>query len=204
MRIIHSMLTKADRTRQFIIEKSAPIFNRKGFSGTSMRDIQQATGLAKGGLYGNFESKEEVAREVFRYAFEKSYGSVVNAVIPHKSPFAKLMAICDYYKDYSRNSPVEGGCPILNFSIEVDDTMPRLKREVRGAIQKMLDDLIRIIEKGKRLGEIRHEVNAVKYSNFIYSQIEGSIFMAKAMDDHKQLSQSMDFLKGIITSELKA
>ena len=68
----------------------------------------------------------------------------------------------------------------------------------------MLDDLTRIIEKGKRLGEIRSEVHAGKYASFIYSQIEGSIFMAKAMDDHKRLSQAMDFLKGIITSEMKS
>src|SRR5688572_26038992 len=172
------MLTKADRTRQHIIEKAAPIFNRKGFSGTSMSDILTATGLAKGGLYGNFDSKEEVARAVFRYSFEKSYGSVVAAVVKKTSPLDKLLAACDYYKDYTRNSPIEGGCPILNFSIEVDDTMPRLKKDVRAAIEKMVDDLTRIIEKGKRLGELRADVNSARYASFIYSQIEGSIFMA--------------------------
>jgi TetR/AcrR family transcriptional repressor of nem operon len=198
------MLTKSERTRQHIIEKAAPIFNRKGFSGTSMRDIQDATGLAKGGLYGNFESKEEVAREVFRYAFEKSYASVVNAVVTKKSPMERLLAICEYYKDYTRHSPIEGGCPILNFSIEVDDTMPRLKREVKSAVERMLDDLVRVIEKGKKVGELRADINASRYASFIYGQIEGSIFMAKAMDDHKRLAQSMEFLKGIIILEMKA
>jgi TetR/AcrR family transcriptional repressor of nem operon len=196
--------TKADRTRLHIIEKAAPIFNRKGVSGTSMRDILDATGLAKGGLYGNFESKEEVAREVFRYSFEKAYTSVVKAVVHERSPFKKLLAICDYHKDYTRNGPIDGGCPILNFSIEVDDTMPKLKREVRAAVERMLDDLTRIIEKGKALGEIRSDVQASKYASFIYGQIEGSIFLAQAMDDHRRLSQAMDFLKNIITSEMKA
>ena len=82
--------------------------------------------------------------------------------------------------------------------------MPKLKREVRSAVERMLDDLTRIIEKGKRFGELKADVNASKYASFIYGQIEGSIFMAKAMDDHKRLSQAMDFLKGIIISELKA
>jgi TetR/AcrR family transcriptional repressor of nem operon len=198
------VLSKSQRTRQHIIEKSAPVFNRKGFSGTSMSDILEVTGLAKGGLYGNFDSKEEIAREVFRYSFEKSYNSVVNAVIKVQGPFEKLLAICDYYKDYTRNSPIEGGCPILNFSIEVDDTMPKLKREVRAGVEQMLNDLTRIIEKGKRMGEIRAEVHAGKFASFIYGQIEGSIFMAKAMDDHKRLSQAMEFLKGIIKTEMKA
>lgn len=198
------VLRKSERTRQMIIEKSAPIFNRKGFSGTSMSDILSATGLAKGGLYGNFESKEEIARAVFRYSFEHSYFSVVNAVKDVRGPFAKLLAICDYYKDFTRNGPIDGGCPILNFSVEVDDTMPKLKKEVRTAVERMLDDLTRIIEKGKRVGEVRRDVNAAKFGAFIYGQIEGSIFMAKALDDHKHLGASMEFLKGIIVSELKA
>lgn len=197
------MQSKSERTRQMIIERSAPIFNRKGFSGTSMSDILAATGLAKGGLYGNFGSKEEIAREVFRYSFDKSYQDIVNAVSKKVSPFEKLLAICDYHKDYTRKSPIEGGCPILNFSIEVDDTMPRLKKDVKAAVQRMLNDLFRIIEKGKRLGEIRNDVDSEKFAEFIYAQIEGGIFMAKALDDHKQLNRAMELLKSIIRSEMK-
>jgi len=197
------MLTKADKTRQFIIEQAAPIFNRKGFAGTSMSDILEATGLAKGGLYGNFGSKEEIAREAFKYSFEKAYGGVVLAVGAKESPFEKLMALCDYYKDYTKNSPVDGGCPILNFSIEVDDTMPRLKKDVKVAIERQLHDLYRVIEKGKRLGEIRKDVNSEKYASLIYAHIEGAIFLAKALDDHKKLNQSLEFLKSMIVTEMK-
>lgn len=198
------MLTKSERTRRFIIEQAAPIFNRKGFAGTSMSDILEATGLAKGGLYGNFESKEEIAREAFQYSFERAYGGVVDAVTAKTSPLEKLFAVCDYYKDYTKNSPVEGGCPILNFGVEVDDTMPRLKKDVRLAIERQLHDLYRVIEKGKRVGEIRKDINSERYAALIYAQIEGAIFMAKALDDHKKLNQSLEFLKGMILSEMKA
>ena len=197
------MLSKAERTRQFIIEQAAPIFNRKGFAGTSMSDILEATGLAKGGLYGNFDSKEEIAREAFRYSFEKSYNEIVKAVVKKHSPLEKLIAVCEYHKDYTKKSPVEGGCPILNFSIEVDDTMPRLKKDVKLAVERMLDDLYRIIEKGKRLGEIRKDVNSERYAAVIYGLIEGGIFMAKALDDSRKLNQSLEYLKGMIKAELK-
>lgn len=50
-------MSKAERTKQFIIEKTAPIFNAKGYMGTSMNDIMNATGLTKGSIYGNFETK---------------------------------------------------------------------------------------------------------------------------------------------------
>jgi len=197
------MLTKSERTRQFIIEQAAPIFNRKGIAGTSMSDLLEATGLAKGGLYGNFESKEEIAREAFRYSFEKVYAGIVAAVTTKQSPIEKLMMICEYHRDYTKNGPIEGGCPILNYSVEVDDTMPRLKKDVKLAVDRMLNDLYRIIEKGKKLGEIRKEINSEKYASVILSQIEGAIFLAKALDDHKKLNQSLDFLKGLIVKELK-
>jgi TetR/AcrR family transcriptional repressor of nem operon len=198
------MLTKAARTRQFIIEQAAPIFNRKGFAGTSMSDILAATGLAKGGLYGNFDSKEEIAREAFQYSFGKSYNAIVKAVAKKHGMLEKLIAVCEYHKDYTKKSPVEGGCPILNFSIEVDDTMPRLKKDVRLAVERMLDDLYRIIEKGKRLGEIKKGVNSERYAAVIYGLIEGGIFMAKALDDSRKLNQSLEYLKGMIVKELKA
>ncbi len=57
-------MSKAERTRQFIIEQAAPIFNTKGIAGTAMSDIMSATKMAKGGLYGNFESKEDLANAI--------------------------------------------------------------------------------------------------------------------------------------------
>ena len=43
-------MTKADRTRSYIIEQVAPIFNKKGVHGTSLSDITNATGLTKGAI----------------------------------------------------------------------------------------------------------------------------------------------------------
>jgi AcrR family transcriptional regulator len=62
---------KAERTKQFIIEKTATLFNTKGIAATSLQDMTEATGLTKGSIYGNFKNKDEVALEVFRYNFKK-------------------------------------------------------------------------------------------------------------------------------------
>jgi AcrR family transcriptional regulator len=40
-------MSKAEKTKQFIIEKTAPLFNTKGYNSTSLSDITQATGLTK-------------------------------------------------------------------------------------------------------------------------------------------------------------
>ena len=62
---------KAERTKQFIIEQSAPIFNAKGIAGTTIDDILAATKMAKGGIYGNFENKEAISIASVDFLFGK-------------------------------------------------------------------------------------------------------------------------------------
>jgi TetR/AcrR family transcriptional repressor of nem operon len=38
------MESKAERTKQHIIEKTAPLFNTQGYAGTSISDSMRATG----------------------------------------------------------------------------------------------------------------------------------------------------------------
>jgi len=62
---------KSEQTKAFIIEKTAPLFNIKGYAGTSLSDITDATKLTKGSVYGNFTNKDEVALAVFDYNLNK-------------------------------------------------------------------------------------------------------------------------------------
>src|SRR5580704_10118479 len=61
---------RGEATRRRIVEQSAAVFNRHGYSGTSMSDLMAATGLEKGGLYRHFASKEDLAAAAFDYAWE--------------------------------------------------------------------------------------------------------------------------------------
>jgi len=45
---------KGERTRQRIVELAAPVFNRQGYVGASLRNLIEATGLEKGGIYNHF------------------------------------------------------------------------------------------------------------------------------------------------------
>jgi len=53
----YNNMKKSENTRKYIIEKVAPVFNKKGFTGTYLSDMEKATGLTKGSIYGNFKDK---------------------------------------------------------------------------------------------------------------------------------------------------
>ena len=129
------MLSKADRTKLFIIERSAPIFNKKGYAATSMADILQATGLAKGGIYGNFKNKDEIALEAFEYSFNKLREALRFEIKQQKTSHGKLNAILDFYYDYSVSPVIEGGCVLMNTAVDADDAIPFLKERAKQGLK---------------------------------------------------------------------
>ncbi|GIU89776.1 MAG: hypothetical protein KatS3mg010_0875 [Acidimicrobiia bacterium] len=50
------------------------MFNRRGYVGASMRDLVDATGLEKGGIYNHFGSKEQLALEAYDHAMQDRDG----------------------------------------------------------------------------------------------------------------------------------
>lgn len=189
------MTTKAERTKEFIIEKAAPLFNKKGYAGTSMNDIMKATGLAKGGLYGNFKNKDEIAALAFEYSFSRMMEDLIAKVRSKKTAMEKLSAIVQYYRNYTIAPPVEGGCPLLNTAVDADDAYPFLKKKAKQALIDMLGSLQRIIQKGIDEKEIKPTVNVRREAELIFAQIEGGIMMAQISDDVSMLNRILDNLK---------
>ena len=65
---------KSEATRQQVIESTAELFNKKGYLGTSISDLEKATGMTRGSIYGNFENKDAVALAVFDYNWDLPFG----------------------------------------------------------------------------------------------------------------------------------
>ena len=49
-----------------ILDDAASVFARKGFEGTTIRDLEEATGLSRGGIFFHFPSKEEIYKAAIR------------------------------------------------------------------------------------------------------------------------------------------
>jgi AcrR family transcriptional regulator len=57
-------LTKGERTHQAIVEAAYTLFLEQGYAATSMRQIAEGAGLALGGIYNHFASKEAIFSEL--------------------------------------------------------------------------------------------------------------------------------------------
>ncbi len=178
-------MKKSEKTKQFIIEQSASLFNQKGYAGTSIQDILKATGLTKGGLYGNFESKDEIAIAAFEHAVKVVTDTIGLRTRVIDNTVDKLKTVVYFYREHLFNPPIKGGCPLLNSSIEADDNYPALREKVVVALKNWQNHLTYTINKGIRKGEIKSEIDAEAFATVFIGIIEGGIMMSRVYKDHK-------------------
>ena len=197
------MMSKAERTRQFIIEKTAPIFNTKGYAGTSMNDLMNATGLTKGSIYGNFENKDDVALAAFDYNFGTVVSYIKFKMDERSTIIDKLLVYPETYRNFLRLPFLKAGCPVLNTSTEADDTHPMLRKKVVNALKLWKISVEKYIEIGIEKKEIKGDTNAAEFSAVLMSLIEGAVMQAKVTGTSTALNTTMTFLEKMI-KDLKA
>lgn len=192
------MTTKAERTRQYIIEKTAPIFNSKGYAGTSINDIMDVTGLTKGAIYGNFDNKDEVAIAAFDYNFANITNYIATRIRERDSAIGKLLVYPETHRQILKLPFLKGGCPVLNTSVDSDDTHPQLREKVLAALQLWRNSVERIITKGIQNKEIKESANPAQFATILISLTEGAVMQAKLSGKTTELNIAMDFLVKMI------
>ncbi|SFW66644.1 TetR/AcrR family transcriptional regulator [Chitinophaga sancti] len=173
-------MSKAEKTRQYIVEKTAPIFNTKGFAGTSLTDMTEATGLTKGSIYGNFANKDEVALACFDFNFKKVVNIIDSAIEKEATYRGKLLVYTTIYDNFLNAPFPTGGCPVLNTAIESDDTHPSLRAKSAEAIGNWKNKIAGILNKGIEAGEFKPGLDVEQTALTFIATIEGAIMITKA------------------------
>jgi AcrR family transcriptional regulator len=57
-------------SREEVLEKAMPVFWKRGYSDTSLQDLERATGVNKSGLYTEFRDKEDLFVACLRHYLE--------------------------------------------------------------------------------------------------------------------------------------
>ena len=191
-------LTKAERTRQYIIEQTAPVFNAKGFAGTSMSDLEVATGLTKGSIYGNFQNKDEVALAAFDYNFNQTTNYIKEQILATENAIERLLVYPKLYRDFLKIPFLKAGCPILNTATEADDTHPKLKEKAAAALAFWKLKIENQIKRGIKRSEIKAQTNPTEIAVIMIALIEGAVMHAKVSGRATELKIAMQFLENLI------
>jgi len=184
---------KGALTRERILERAAPVFNQRGYAGTSIAELVAATGLEKGGIYNHFSSKDELALA----AFDHSVDYVVErnvATQAGRSGLDRLVALIEAFPAWNDDPRLPGGCPLMNTAIDADDTHPELAERAKAAMVSWHRLIGAIVKDAKRRGEIAADVDPYELASIVTGGLEGGLMLTRITGDGSHLDRVVTHL----------
>ena len=148
-------ITQSDRdpqTRNRLLCSAVQIFERKGYSAASVREIAEMAGVTKPALYYHFGSKEGLLVTILNEAAREFANTISRAVARAGTARERLMALCDdVFSLFEENIPllrVAHAVFLGPVDIAPAFDVSNFERPWREALQ-------RVVEDGQASGEIR-------------------------------------------------
>ena len=168
-------MSKGERTRRRILERSAPIFNTRGYSGTSVGDVAREAELEKAGIYNHFSGKEDLALAAFDFSTGIMRRRFEKALEGEEGALVRLLAIVDEFGRLIDDPPVAGGCAMLNTAVEATDWL----RLVGG-----------LVKEGVASGELKADADPREAATVVVATLEGALMLGKLLDDPEHLRRA--------------
>jgi AcrR family transcriptional regulator len=134
--------------RDQILRSAIRLFNKKGFDGTSMRDIARACRMTSANIYNYISGKEDIIRLILEAGHEQSYRFIAEA----EAGLGKLAAVealknavALFFRHIDKNRP---GVTFLYRG------MASFKEDIRSSVLKVEADETEVFEKIINRGSI--------------------------------------------------
>jgi TetR/AcrR family transcriptional regulator, transcriptional repressor for nem operon len=193
---------KGEQTRREIVERAASLFNQKGYEGTSMSDLMEATGLQKGGIYRHFSGKEELAGEAFDFSWERAMRGRQEGVEDVENRADRLKKMISNFVE-RRTGLIPGGCPLMNTAVEADDGNAVLRERAKKALRSWMSRLSKTVAEGMERKEIGANVNPEKLAQWIIGSLEGALLLSRLQKDEEPLRNARAYLDEYVEQKVR-
>lgn len=163
-------MKKAESTRLNILTKAFELIYVKGYLTTSVDDIIATTQVTKGAFYYHFKSKDEMGLAIINEILKPTFAaSFMEPLQKEEDPIKGIYNLIYHLLMKNEFLKVEYGCPASNFTQE----MTPWNDDFSEALDKLTKEWAKLmaatIEKGKKNGSIRNDVNAKQVTMFVMS-----------------------------------
>lgn len=152
--------------RRQIMEIAAQIFARKGYRGTSMRDIGEAAGVLGGSLYHHIKSKDALFVELHHAALDAAEAQIAAAIDCHDDPWVRLEAACATLLDIQLD-PHSLTMPMMNDFREVPEQVRAALIDRRDRFEQLFRSLVADLP-------LPAEIDRSIYRNLLLSQLNSA------------------------------
>lgn len=188
--------------KEIVLKNAMEVFWKKGFKGSSTRDLEKATGLGTSSIYNSFGDKESLFFETLQYYLAVEQSSVSQRIKNSASALSALKALIECLLQRGGTAETEvKGCFMVNSITELANHHPKLSQfaiEARtGAIAKLTE----LLQRAQQQGEIPAGSDPNQLAVYLHTVIIGLKVSGMLAKDFKELQSVIDFTIQNLTKE---
>ncbi|MEM7591982.1 MAG: TetR/AcrR family transcriptional regulator [Cyanobacteria bacterium P01_A01_bin.83] len=165
-----------------VLDKAMEVFWRKGYEGTSVRDLTIATGLGKGSLYGAFGDKEQLFLAVLdRYA-DKFMAEIVQQLNNSDSERA-IEGMLEVAIARMSNPIYPRGCLHANTSVGMSGKSEAIERKIAESFGGWETAIYSVLRKAQAEGKLSPEQDIRALARFFVAVALGMGVLNKTFAD---------------------
>ncbi|MBL4836386.1 MAG: TetR/AcrR family transcriptional regulator [Kordiimonadaceae bacterium] len=184
---------------EIVLEKAMTLFWEKGYDGTSMSDLVQATNMAKPGIYATFGDKEQLYLKALAHYFECAGKELFHELAHSEQPLYE--AVKTFYEVIMHGvQQPDGprGCLVLNTLVEFAH-----KAKAPNEIGKDINDLRTTafatrLARAKAEGELKADTDIESLTHFLSGQTLAIGVMGRSGDSAKAIQGLVDVALSVL------
>lgn len=158
--------------REEVLNKVTELFWEKGFNGTSMQDIVDATQLNRSSIYNSFGDKQKLFQQTLLFYQQHQQAGVLDGLekLPAKEAIRKIFEAVLEAIDMKIN---HRGCFLTNSTTELASQDDQTNKFLKSNLEGLTSLLQSILERGKVSGELNPKLNVEQTALYLFSSIQG-------------------------------
>jgi TetR/AcrR family transcriptional regulator, transcriptional repressor for nem operon len=185
-----------DFNRGEVLDKAKNIFWLKGYNGTSMQDLVDATGLNRSSIYNSFGSKMKLYLQTLEKYQGDSNELFERANQQNRNAIETIGLIFLYVLEAILEDDEERGCMIINCHTEIGNQDAYLKGLLEANQERLLGIFKDLVTQGQAEGSIRSDEKSELLAYYLVNAFQG--FRISGMN-----TKDIVILKSIIQNILK-
>jgi TetR/AcrR family transcriptional repressor of nem operon len=181
-----------------VLRKALGVFRARGFDGATLDELERATGLGRGSLYGAFGDKRALFRRALACYRETALDERLAAL---GAPGAGRAALLGFFRALADDASCDRerkGCLVTNCSVELADRDPDLSREVARNLDRFERAFAGAVTRAQAAGEIDPTRDAGQLARFLTVCMEGMLVLARIRPDAAWLDDAVAVIDGVL------
>ncbi len=167
------MARTAGFDKEDVLEKAMRLFWKRGFNGTSLKDLELALDMRPGSIYAAFGSKDALFCQTLERYAEKSVQQLSKTLENAETPIAGLAAHVRNLGSGISGEKASNACMLVKTMLETTHTNPELKDHTETLIQKVESGFADAFRQAQSMGLIDQGLDTVLLASRLQSDIFG-------------------------------